>query len=47
MLFRSQNAAHALRLADRAYVLGAGKLRFEGPSQALISDKVMSLYIGG
>lgn len=46
-LLVEQNAAHALRLADRAYVLGAGKLRFEGPSQALISDKVMSLYIGG
>jgi len=46
-LLVEQNAAHALRLADRAYVLGAGNLRFEGQAQALASDKLMSLYIGG
>jgi len=46
-LLVEQNAAQALALADRAYVLGAGKLRFEGPAKTLASDTLISLYIGG
>jgi len=46
-LLVEQNAAHALRLADRAYVLGAGRLRYAGEAQALAPDTLMTLYIGG
>ncbi|MCC5987121.1 MAG: ABC transporter ATP-binding protein [Pararhodobacter sp.] len=47
ILLVEQNAAHALRLADRAYVLGAGRLQYQGPARDLASDRLMSLYIGG
>ena len=43
-----QNAARALAVADRAYVLELGKNRFEGPGQRLLADpEVKRLYLGG
>jgi len=43
-----QNAKRALALADRGYVLEAGKNRFEGEGQTLLRDPdVGRLYLGG
>ena len=43
-----QNAKKALAIADRGYVLEAGKNRYEGPGQALLHDPdVGRLYLGG
>jgi len=43
-----QNAARALAVADRGYVLELGKNRFEGPGPALLTDpEVKRLYLGG
>jgi ABC-type branched-subunit amino acid transport system ATPase component len=43
-----QNAKKALSLADRGYVLEAGKNRYEGPGQALLEDpQIGRLYLGG
>jgi ABC-type branched-subunit amino acid transport system ATPase component len=43
-----QNAAKALSVADRGYVLELGQNRFEGTGQALLSDPdVKRLYLGG
>jgi len=43
-----QNAARALEIADRAYVLELGRNRFEGPGRALLEDpEVRRLYLGG
>lgn len=43
-----QNARKALSLADRGYVLEAGKNRYEGPGEALLHDpQVGALYLGG
>ncbi|WAL61931.1 ABC transporter ATP-binding protein [Thermocoleostomius sinensis] len=43
-----QNARKALAMADRGYVLEAGRDRFEGPGLALLNDpKVGELYLGG
>lgn len=43
-----QNARKALGMADRGYVLEAGKNRFEGPGQALLANPdVGRLYLGG
>ena len=43
-----QNAAKALSVADRGYVLELGENRFEGTGQALLSDPdVKRLYLGG
>jgi ABC-type branched-subunit amino acid transport system ATPase component len=43
-----QNAAKALSVADRGYVLELGENRFEGSGQALLSDPdVKRLYLGG
>lgn len=43
-----QNARKALSLANRGYVLEAGKNRYEGPGQALLNDpQVGRLYLGG
>ncbi len=43
-----QNAAKALSVADRGYVLELGRNRFEGTGQALLSDpEVKRLYLGG
>ena len=43
-----QNAARALAVADRGYVLELGRNRLEGPGQALLADpEVKRLYLGG
>ncbi|MBI4635603.1 MAG: ABC transporter ATP-binding protein [Candidatus Rokubacteria bacterium] len=43
-----QNAARALAIADRAYVLELGRNRFEGTGPRLLSDpEVKQLYLGG
>jgi ABC-type branched-subunit amino acid transport system ATPase component len=43
-----QNAARALAVADRGYVLELGRNRFEGTGQALLADpEVKRLYLGG
>ena len=43
-----QNAAKALAVADRAYVLELGRNRFEGTGAALLADPdVKRLYLGG
>jgi ABC-type branched-subunit amino acid transport system ATPase component len=43
-----QNAAKALAVADRAYVLELGRNRFEGPGRTLLDDpEVKRLYLGG
>jgi len=43
-----QNAARALAIADRGYVLELGKNRFEGHGAALLADpEVKRLYLGG
>jgi neutral amino acid transport system ATP-binding protein len=42
-----QNARKALEMADRGYVLEAGRDRFEGPGRDLLNDpKVGELYLG-
>lgn len=42
-----QNARKALEMADRGYVLEAGRDRFEGPGAELLNDpKVGELYLG-
>jgi len=48
MLVVEQNAAKALSVADRGYVLELGRNRFEGSGQALLNDpEVKRLYLGG
>lgn len=43
-----QNAARALAVADRGYVLELGRNRFEGGGQTLLQDpEVKRLYLGG
>jgi len=43
-----QNAAKALAVADRGYVLELGRNRFEGTGAALLTDpEVKRLYLGG
>jgi ABC-type branched-subunit amino acid transport system ATPase component len=43
-----QNAARALAIADRGYVLELGANRFEGPGPKLLTDpEVKRLYLGG
>jgi ABC-type branched-subunit amino acid transport system ATPase component len=43
-----QNAAKALSVADRGYVLELGRNRFEGTGQKLLNDpEVKRLYLGG
>jgi ABC-type branched-subunit amino acid transport system ATPase component len=43
-----QNAARALAVADRGYVLELGRNRFEGTGAALLSNpEVKQLYLGG
>jgi neutral amino acid transport system ATP-binding protein len=42
-----QNAARALAVADRGYVLELGRNRFEGTGEALLADpEVKRLYLG-
>ncbi len=48
MLMVEQNAAKALSVADRAYVLELGRNRFEGPGRDLLNNPdVKRLYLGG
>jgi len=48
LLVVEQNAARALSVADRAYVLEPGRNRLEGTGQALLADReVKRLYLGG
>jgi ABC-type branched-subunit amino acid transport system ATPase component len=43
-----QNAARALAVADRGYVLELGRNRFEGAGPQLLADpEVKRLYLGG
>ncbi len=43
-----QNAAVALRYADRGYVLDQGVTRLDGPAPVLLADpRVRSVYLGG
>jgi len=43
-----QNAARALAVADRGYVLELGRNRFEGTGESLLADpEVKRLYLGG
>ena len=42
-----QNAARALAIADRGYVLELGRNRFEGAGRVLLDDpEVKRLYLG-
>jgi ABC-type branched-subunit amino acid transport system ATPase component len=48
LMLVEQNAARALAIADRGYVLELGRNRFEGPGPALLADPdVKRLYLGG
>jgi ABC-type branched-subunit amino acid transport system ATPase component len=43
-----QNAARALEISDRGYVLELGRNRFEGPGRELLDNgDVRRLYLGG
>ena len=43
-----QNAARALEISDRGYVLELGRNRFVGAGTALLADpEVKRLYLGG
>jgi branched-chain amino acid transport system ATP-binding protein len=47
VLLVEQNAAAALEIADRGYVLETGQMALEGPAAALLSDpKVKAAYLG-
>ncbi len=47
VLLVEQNVAQALEIADKAYVLENGSLRFEGKPQALLaSDALRQAYLG-
>jgi len=48
LMLVEQNAARALAVADRGYVLELGKNRFEGAGAQLLADpEVKRLYLGG
>ena len=43
-----QNANHALRLSNRAYVMVTGEIRMTGSGQELLADpQVREAYLGG
>ena len=47
MLLVEQNAAKALRLADRGYVMDLGTIAFDGPAADLLrDDRVARAYLG-
>jgi ABC-type branched-subunit amino acid transport system ATPase component len=47
VLIVEQNAKRALEIADRGYVLDAGRTRFEDTGQNLLrNDEVKRLYLG-
>ncbi|MBI4307539.1 MAG: ABC transporter ATP-binding protein [Chloroflexi bacterium] len=48
MVMVEQNAARALGISDRGYVLELGRNRFEGAGRELLEDpRVRKLYLGG
>jgi branched-chain amino acid transport system ATP-binding protein len=48
LLLVEQNAAKALSISDRGYVLGLGHNRFTGSGEALLADgRVRRMYLGG
>ena len=48
ILLVEQNAQMALSVADRAYVLGTGKITISGPArEVLADDRVRAAYLGG
>jgi len=48
ILLVEQNAQMALSIADRAYVLGTGKITISGPARdVLADDRVREAYLGG
>ena len=48
ILLVEQNAQMALSVADRAYVLGTGKITISGPARdVLADDRVRAAYLGG
>ena len=47
MLLIEQNAAMALEIADRAYVLESGEIQLSGPAATLVDDpRVREAYLG-
>lgn len=47
VLLVEQNAAAALEIADRGYVIETGRIVHTGPAPALLTDpKVKSAYLG-
>ena len=43
-----QNANHALKLSDRAYVMVNGEIRLSGTGkELLVNDEVRNAYLGG
>ena len=46
ILLVEQNAAQAMRVADRIYVLSTGDVSWSGPASALAGSDVMALYLG-
>ena len=47
ILLVEQNASEALAVADRAYLMHSGRLRFEGAASELLeSEDLMSHYMG-
>ena len=48
ILLIEQNARAALQIADRGYVLEAGRLQLEGHAGDLLNDpKLRAAYLGG
>ncbi len=48
ILLVEQNAQMALSIADRAYVLGTGKITMSGPAASVLADdRVRAAYLGG
>ncbi len=41
ILLSEQNLRFAARLADRAYIIERGEIRFEGPMRDLLEDEAM------
>ena len=48
ILLVEQNANHALRLSDRAYVMVNGQIRLTGSGkELLVNEEVRNAYLGG
>ena len=48
ILLVEQNAADAMAISDRTYIIETGKIAMEGKSQELITDpRVIDVYLGG